>query len=165
MKKYQIKLNSKEKELLERIIMGKSIDKRKKLKAKVILAKSKKMKIKTIMKMTGLSKRTIISYTKQYIENKDKFLHRDNYTKSELFDYRYEIFQEFSERPPLSDIEAAARVEKLTGIKRSPTQVKNFLVKRHIYTARTKRHILCTQRKKLITKTNKYKEELKLSEK
>lgn len=37
------------------------------------------------------------------------------------------ILQSFTERPPMSACEAKSRIEELTGISRSPTQVRNFM--------------------------------------
>lgn len=140
------------------------IDKKLVLKAKVILAKSENKKIETIMEETGLSKRTIISYTRQYIENKYKFLYgRPKYVKSELYNYRKELIHEFYERPPLTYKEAAIRIEKLTGLKRSKTQVRSFLQKEGLYSARCTdkiNNLDYDNRRKLNTRIRKYKEQL-----
>ena len=42
------------------------------------------------------------------------------------------IEQELEKHPPQSSHEAGALIEKLTGIKRSPTQVRAFLKKRRL---------------------------------
>jgi len=50
-----------------------------------------------------------------------------NHPKSELEDHRVSIIDEFTKRPPASSKEAAARIEKLTGIKRSEQRVHVFM--------------------------------------
>ena len=47
--------------------------------------------------------------------------------ESELADHRSSIEQFFKEIPPASVKEAASEIEKLTGIKRSNTQVRKFM--------------------------------------
>ena len=42
------------------------------------------------------------------------------------------IEEELEKHPPQSSIEAGALIEKLTGIKRSPTQIRAFLKKRRL---------------------------------
>lgn len=163
MQKYPIKLDYKETEKLKRILTD-TTDKRKaKQKAKVILLKSENNDISTIMKITGLSKRTIINYTTQYLNsnNKNTFFHyNSNLNQSELLNYKEIIKDEFNQRPPLTYKEATNRIEKLTGICRSQTQVRNFLNKHNIYTARTKEKIGYKQRYSIICKTKRYKKEL-----
>lgn len=46
---------------------------------------------------------------------------------SELADYRVLMAEAFRQRPPASVAEAAQRIEQLTGLKRGPTQVRQFL--------------------------------------
>ena len=50
-----------------------------------------------------------------------------NHPKSDLEDHRISIVEEFTKRPPASSKEAAARIEKLTGIKRSEQRVRVFM--------------------------------------
>jgi transposase len=52
-----------------------------------------------------------------------------NQPKSELENHRASIIEEFTLRPPASSKEAAARIEKLTGIKRDPDRVRIFMTK------------------------------------
>jgi transposase len=49
---------------------------------------------------------------------------------SDLESYSESIESEFAKHPPQSINEASARIEKLTGVKRSLTQVRTFLKKR-----------------------------------
>jgi transposase len=50
-----------------------------------------------------------------------------NHPTSDLEKYRTSIIEEFTLRPPATTKEAAARIEKLTGIKRSPERVRIFM--------------------------------------
>ena len=50
-----------------------------------------------------------------------------NHPKSDLEEHRVSIIEEFTKRPPASAKEAAARIEKLTGIKRSEQRVRVFM--------------------------------------
>lgn len=52
-----------------------------------------------------------------------------NQPKSDLDDHQEEIGQEFEKKPPATLAEAAARIEELTGISRSLTQIGQFLKK------------------------------------
>jgi transposase len=52
-----------------------------------------------------------------------------NQPKSELEDYQDELRREFNQKPAATLTEAADRIEKLTGLRRSPTQVGEFLKK------------------------------------
>ena len=52
-----------------------------------------------------------------------------NHPKSDLEEYRVSIVEEFTQRPPTSAKEAAARIEKLTGIKRTEQRVRVFMQK------------------------------------
>jgi transposase len=50
-----------------------------------------------------------------------------NHPKSDLEQHRTSLIEEFTLRPPASAKEAAARIEKLTGIKRSEQRVRVFM--------------------------------------
>ena len=52
-----------------------------------------------------------------------------NHPTSDLEKYQASIIEEFTLRPPATAKEAAARIEKLTGIKRSPERVRVFMKK------------------------------------
>lgn len=160
MSKVKINLNSKDIDLLNRILSSKSSKSKAKLKAKVILMRHQDKSITDIMKETKLSKRTIINYTNKYMECKSigLYCHRvDDYRKSELYNFKNKIKEEFNVRPPLTYKEAVARVEIITGIRRSETQIRNFLNKNDIYTSHTREHILYITRYKIECKTKAYK--------
>jgi transposase len=50
-----------------------------------------------------------------------------NHPASELEKHKTSIIDEFTLRPPATAREAAARIEKLTGVKRSPERVRVFM--------------------------------------
>jgi transposase len=52
-----------------------------------------------------------------------------NHPTSDLEKHKTSIIEEFTLRPPATAKEAAARIEKLTGIKRSPERVRVFMTK------------------------------------
>jgi transposase len=52
-----------------------------------------------------------------------------NHPKSELEKHKTSIIEEFTLRPPATAKEAAARIEKLTGVKRIPNRVRIFMTK------------------------------------
>ena len=149
MQKNPINLNIEDKRYLEQLINYKNNNPKTKLKAKVILLKSLKKDIATIMKETKLSKRTIINYTNEYINsvNKRHFFFKNNYKKSELSKHTSTILKEFRENPPITYKEATLRVEQLVDVKRSETQVRKFLNKYKIYTKRTRKLTYYTKRK------------------
>jgi transposase len=51
-----------------------------------------------------------------------------NHPTSELDKHKTSIINEFTLRPPASAKEAAFRIEKLTGIKRSPERIRVFMI-------------------------------------
>lgn len=82
-----------------------------------------------ICRLCALSKTTFYRYLNEYREGgieklKEVSFHRRH---SELADYCATIEAEFRQRPPASVAEAAQRIAQLTGLKRGPTQVRQFL--------------------------------------
>lgn len=162
----KIVLDDKNKQILDNIIKLSKNNSKARLKAKVILLKSQGKSIGYIINETKLSKRTIINYTNQYINSKNKlmFLHyKGNLRCSELSQHK-EIYNEFLKNPPLTYKEATQRIEDLTGIKRSQTQVRNYLNKHNIYTKHTRAEIKYGLRQRIEYKTRLYLEELKSEE-
>lgn len=161
MTKY-LKLSVKEYELLNRICKNSSKTSKAKLKAKVILLKAKGQSISNIMSETKLSKRTIINYVNQYLAatNKAYFIHsKGKVNKSELSNYS-NLTEEFIKRPPLTYKEATERVFAITGLRRSETQIRNYLNKKGIYTKHTRAKITYLHRQRICYKTRLYLEEL-----
>jgi transposase len=75
------------------------------------------------------SKTTLTTYLKQYQEGGIEGLKQLNYPGqvSELLGYAPSLEEEFKTRPPRSTSQAQATIEKLTGVKRSPTQIREFM--------------------------------------
>jgi transposase len=84
-----------------------------------------------IAKVLGVSIRQVYNYELQGIELGNAEEYRDNRYRptSEMKGYETEIIKELVENPPATAKEAAARIFKLSGLKRSPTQVRKFMHK------------------------------------
>ncbi len=52
-----------------------------------------------------------------------------NHPTSDLEKHKTSIIEEFKAHPPASATEASARIEKMTGVKRSPQRVRIFMEK------------------------------------
>ncbi len=128
----KIILNDKYIDMLERILKSDCSDKLK-LKAKVILLSQNKT-IEQIINETKLSKRTIINYKNKWNENPFSFLHKNNYNRSKLYNYRNEIKQEFNKNIAQSYKEASERIKMMWNIQISSTQVRSFFNKNRLYT-------------------------------
>ncbi len=95
----------------------------------VVYLKALEFPHKEIGRIMRLSQPTVRSYLKMYQESGLEKLKELNFYQptSELNAHREEIKAEFEAHPPATANEAAERIEKLTGIRRSPTQVREFL--------------------------------------
>lgn len=91
--------------------------------------KSQGLSHREIAKLTGISPNTLRSYLKDYLEGGIEKLKEIHFyrPKSELVEHKETIEDYFRSSPPASIKEAIAKIEDLTGIKRSPTQVRLFL--------------------------------------
>jgi len=85
-----------------------------------------------IGKLTGLHRHSVKRWVQLYQNEGFESLCRFNYgtNKSVLESHCASILKSFSERPPMSACEAKSRIEDMTGISRSPSQVRKFM-KRH----------------------------------
>jgi transposase len=99
------------------------------LKNFVLYMKSFDFEHKDICKICRITKPTLTEYLNEY---KDKGI--DNFKTlkwkgqpSKLNDFKSVIDKDFENNPPKTINESQERIEKLTGIKRSPTQVRLFL--------------------------------------
>ena len=90
------------------------------------------MSNKMISKLTGLNREIVGDWIGSYRTGGFDALCRFNYgtNKSELENKSESILESFIQRPPMTANEAKARIEEITGISRSPSQVRNFM-KRH----------------------------------
>jgi transposase len=82
--------------------------------------------------ITGVARGTVQRYVANYREGGLEALFRSERTVpvSEMEDHREILLASFREKPLRSVAEAAERIERLTGLRRGPSQVRQFL-KRH----------------------------------
>lgn len=99
--------------------------------AEVLYLKSKGLKHNDILDICNISRATLSSYLKLYKNKGIEGLKEINYKgqPSELIKYTLEIKEHFKKFPPGSTSEAQHKIEEITGIKRSPTQIRIFLNK------------------------------------
>ena len=85
----------------------------------------------TIGHLTGLNRQSVSHWIQVYQTDGFDALCQFNYgtNKSELESHSVSILKSFGERPPMSACEAKSRIEELTGISRSPSQVRTFMKK------------------------------------
>ena len=98
-------------------------------KAEVIYLKALGFSHTDIQKISRISRPTLATYLKDYKTNGIDSIKELNFykPKSELDKYISEMKAYFEENPPQNSIEAQMIIEKKTGIKRSPTQIREFL--------------------------------------
>lgn len=99
------------------------------LKMEVLWLKSQGLAHQEIARLAGVSGKTLRSYAREYVEGgigrlKDLHFRRP---QSELMAYQEKIDAYFRDHPPASINEALAAISELTGLTRSPTQVRLFL--------------------------------------
>ncbi len=75
------------------------------------------------------SKTTLVTYLREYEAGGIEALKQLNFkgSPSELNGHSKSLKAHFEAHPPRTSAEAGAEIERLTGIKRSPTQIKAFL--------------------------------------
>lgn len=98
-------------------------------KMEALLLKSQGLPHKQICQLTGISANTLRHYLRAYIEGGIDKLKEINFYRqqSKLLEHKKTIEDYFREHPPATIKEAIAKIEELTGIKRSPTQTRKFL--------------------------------------
>lgn len=98
-------------------------------KAEALWLKSQNIPHEQISQLTGICTNTLRTYLRQYQEGGFEKLCECNFYKpqSELQSHRESIEEHFRDNPPASIGEAIDRIEKLTGIRRKPTQVRKFM--------------------------------------
>lgn len=86
---------------------------------------------KEIGRIVRISQTTLREYLQMYQEGGIEALKEVNFhqPKSDLDDHQDTLRREFDRKPPATIDEAVARIEKVTGLRRSPTQVAEFLKK------------------------------------
>jgi len=83
----------------------------------------------TIGQLTGLHRHAVSLWVHSYKQGGLETLCQFNYgtNKSALENHSGSILKSFIERPPMNTNEARLRIEELTGISRSPSQVRAFM--------------------------------------
>jgi transposase len=96
----------------------------------VLLLKAYKIPHHLIASITGNCENTIRSYFSEYEEGGVERLQQLNFhtPESELISKKDEIKAHFEKEPPATLKQASAAIEKLTGIKRSLSQIRLFLL-------------------------------------
>jgi transposase len=99
------------------------------LKMEVLYLKSQALCNKDICRINNICKATLCKYLYQYKQGGVEALKEINFYRqqSELSKYKSTIEEYFTENPPVSLKEAAAKIEELTGITRDPSRVGKFL--------------------------------------
>jgi len=84
-----------------------------------------------IGRIVDISQKTLRSYLELYQEGGIEALKQFNYhgPQSALEPYRESLEAEFTQSPPHSINQAVERIEELTGVRRSPSQVRRYLKK------------------------------------
>ena len=98
-------------------------------KMEALYLKSKGLAHKEICRLVHITRATLSEYLKQYQQGGIDKLKELNFNKpqSQLQSHNKTIEMDFKEHPPKSVAEAQDRIEKLTGIRRSPTQIRAFM--------------------------------------
>jgi transposase len=98
-------------------------------KMEALLLKSQNIAHKTISDLTGICPNTLRSYLREYHAGGIDKLKKINFyqPKSELSQHQKGLEEYFCQNPVASINEAISRIQDLTGIKRSPTRVREFL--------------------------------------
>ena len=99
------------------------------LKMEVLWLKSQNTPHKKICQLARISENTLITYLEDYLEGGIEKLKEIHFYRpqSELEFHRTTIKEYFEKNPPATINEAIYKIEELTGIKRSHTQVRKFL--------------------------------------
>ena len=100
-------------------------------KMEAVYLKSQGLLHKEICRLSRLSENTLRSYLRQFQEGGIERLKRLDFAKpqSELANHREALEDYFRKNPPRSTAQAAADIERLTGIRRGQTQVRKFLMR------------------------------------
>jgi len=84
-----------------------------------------------ICRIADISENTLRSYLNQFVEGGVEALKRVSFQRpqGELDEHRETIEEHFRREPPCTVAEAQSTIAHLTGIKRGPTQVRQFLLR------------------------------------
>jgi len=95
----------------------------------VLLFATVKASLSTIGLMSGLHRHSVVYWVKVYEKEGIASLFTVNYgtNQSKLEQHTESIISSFQSKPPMHAREAKARIEQMTGMSRSPTQVRSFM--------------------------------------
>jgi transposase len=98
-------------------------------KMEAVYLKSHGLPHKDICQLSRISENTLRAYLRQFQEGGIERLKRLDFVMptSDLADHRETLEDYFRKNPPRSAAQAADDIERLTGIRRGPTQVRKFL--------------------------------------
>ena len=99
------------------------------LKMEAVYLKSQGLPHHVICRLARITENTLRSYLRQFQEGGIERLKRTDWegTESELHEHRETLEDHFRNNPPRSTAQAAADIERLTGVRRGSTQVRKFL--------------------------------------
>lgn len=99
------------------------------LKMEAVYLKSQGLPHHDICRLARISENTLRSYLRQFRDGGVERLKRTDWagTESELGEYRETLEDYFRNNPPRSTAQAAAEIERITGVRRGSTQVRRFL--------------------------------------
>jgi transposase len=99
------------------------------LRFEVLYLKAMGLSHSDICRLCKITRATLVKYLKMYLNGGIDSLKQWNYhgKVNSLSDHTSTIEEYFRSNPPLSSKQAASVIEKLTGISRSITQIKEFL--------------------------------------
>jgi transposase len=100
-------------------------------KMEVVYLRSQKLESKQIQHLCGISKATFYRYLHKYQAGGVEKLKELNFHRqeSQLVEHKTTLERYFRAHPPATCAEAGAKIEELTGVKRGPTQTREFLKK------------------------------------
>jgi transposase len=112
-------------------ILGKRIGKRQAKQIIYVILLAFGVERKVIKEVFGASEVTLCKYNAAIKAGTPEIIFEQNYNRpqSELEKHKEEIYADFDKNPPSTRREAAARIEKMTGIKRSITRIGKFVKK------------------------------------
>jgi len=98
-------------------------------KIEVLWLKSQGLSHETIAQLSGVCSRQVQRYLNEYVEGGIERLKQNHYTgsPSELNQHTETLRDYFTKNPPSTTAQAQNAIEELTGIRRSLTQVREFI--------------------------------------
>jgi transposase len=104
-------------------------DPRIQVRMEALYLRSQRVAARDIPRLWGISKASFHRYLKAYVTGGiEQLKHLEpRRPRSALQRHRATIEAEFRQQPPATVVEAAARIEVLTGVARKPTHVRQFL--------------------------------------